>query len=171
MGKKEAQIWVETVIYTLIFLVLIGLILAYVKPKIEEITDKSLIGQSVEMMKEIDNVILSIVRGGPGNKRKIEINLNKGALTIDSVNNKIIFEMDSKYTYTEPGKDVEIGRINARTEKLGKLNKVYLTLNYDYNITYEGNKDKKSITKAPTPYKLFITHKGGDPTNLDFEIK
>ena len=35
--KKRGQIWVETVIYTLIALILIGLVLTFITPKIKEI--------------------------------------------------------------------------------------------------------------------------------------
>ena len=40
MNKKRGQVWVETVIYTLIALALIGTVLAFVKPKVEEMQDK-----------------------------------------------------------------------------------------------------------------------------------
>ena len=39
-SDKKAQVWIETVIYTLIALALIGTVLAFVKPKIQEIQDK-----------------------------------------------------------------------------------------------------------------------------------
>jgi len=42
-SKKKGQVWIETVTYTLIAFVLIGLILAFVKPKIDELQDKALI--------------------------------------------------------------------------------------------------------------------------------
>ncbi len=32
---KRAQIWIETMIYTLIAFIMLGLVLAYAKPKIE----------------------------------------------------------------------------------------------------------------------------------------
>ena len=51
--KKRGQIWVETVIYTLIALVMIGTILAFALPKISEIQDKSTIEQSIIVIKDI----------------------------------------------------------------------------------------------------------------------
>jgi len=69
MKQKRGQVWVETVIYTLIAFVMIGLVLAYAKPKIEELQDKALIEQSIEMMKDIDSTILRM--GGAGNQRLI----------------------------------------------------------------------------------------------------
>jgi hypothetical protein len=168
---KKGQIWVETVLYTLIFLILMGLVLSFAKPKLEEISDKAMIEQSISVMETIDNAILSVVQGGPGNRRKIDLTLNKGKIKIDSNKDQVLFELDSKHAYTEIGKDVEIGRVISKTEELGKINKVTLTINYNYNITYDDEEKIKTISSASTPYKLFITNKGGNTTKVDFEIK
>ena len=49
-GEKgtKAQIWIETVIYTLIAFVILGAVLGFAKPKIEELQDKSIIEQSLK---------------------------------------------------------------------------------------------------------------------------
>lgn len=168
--NKKAQIWVETVMYTLIAFVMIGLVLAYAKPKIEEIQDKALIEQSIGMIKDIDSTILTI--GPAGNQRVLELGIKKGSLTIDSENEIIYFEMDSKYTYSEPGLNISDGNLIINTEKKGNANIVTLTRNYlyDYNITYQEKDVLKTITKSSTPYKLFIINKGGEVTNIDIEI-
>ena len=46
-NKKRGQIWVETVIYTLIGLTIIGLLLAVSKPQIDKQKDKALIEQKI----------------------------------------------------------------------------------------------------------------------------
>jgi len=170
--NKRGQIWVETVIYTLIALVMIGLVLSFVKPKIEEIQDKAIIEQSIEIMEDINTIILSLIQGGPGNKRLIELGIKKGNLKIDGISDKIVFEMESRYTYSEPGQDIYHGSIIAHTEKRGKFNIVNLTVDYseDYDITYQGENKLKTISKASTPYKLFISNKGGNKTIIDIEI-
>src|SRR3989339_625134 len=98
---KRGQVWVETVIYTLIAFVMIGSVLAFVKPKVEEMQDKAIIEQSIGMMEDINTIVLSLVHGGAGNKRKIELGIKKGILMIDGQNNKLIFEIESGNTYTE----------------------------------------------------------------------
>ncbi len=170
--KKRAQVWVETVIYTLIALTMIGLVLSFVRPKLEEIQDKAIIEQSLSMMEDINSVILSLVQGGPGNKRLIEITIKKGALNIDGNNDKIIFEMESKYTYSQPGENIYSGSLIAHTEKRGEFNIVTLTGNYteEYNITYKEKDELKSISKASTPYKIFMSNKGGDKPVIDIEV-
>ena len=162
--NKRGQVWVETVIYTLIAFTMIGLVLTYAKPEIEKIQDKAIIEQSISMVKEINLIILDIKRVA-GNQRLIELGIKKGVLKIDGKNDKIIFEIESRYEYSEPGEDInETTGIIARTEKKGKFSTVTLTKDYsrEHNITYQGEDKLKTISKSSTPYKLFISNEGGN---------
>ena len=169
--QNKGQIWVETVIYTLIALILIGAVLAFIAPKIQEIQDKATIEQSIEMLQSIDKIISSVVFGGPGNKRIVDIGIKKGNLIINSEEDKIIFEIKSQYIYSQEGENISIGGIIVLTEKTGSSNKIILTSDYSkYDITYGGKNESKTITQAPTPYKLSIENKGGAKTNIDLKI-
>lgn len=171
---KRGQVWIETVIYTLIAFVMIGSVLAFVKPKVEEMQDKAIIEQSIGMMEDINTIVLSLVHGGAGNKRKIELGIKKGILMIDGQNDKLIFEIESRNTYSEPGEDIYYGDILVHTEKNGKLNIVTLTSDYSeaYNLTFQNGDVIKTLSKGSTPYKLFISNEGklNDLTVLDFEV-
>ena len=57
MMRKKGQIWIETVLYTLIGLSLIGLVLAFVTPKINEARDNLVIEQTKDVMKIFDDKI------------------------------------------------------------------------------------------------------------------
>jgi hypothetical protein len=162
--NKCGQVWVETVIYLLISFVMLGLVLSFIRPKIEELRDKAIIEQSLQVMKDIDNLIVTI--GSPGNKRLLEIAIRKGNLIIDSPNDKIIFEMDSRYLYTEPGKLVQIGNIVALTTNSGDNSKITLTRDFseEYNITYKGEEIVKTLPKVSAPYRIFLTN-GGKVSN------
>ena len=161
-GQKRGQIWVETIIYTLIAFALIGLVLAFVRPKIEEIQDKSVIEQSISVLEDIDLIINTL--GDPGNQRVINLGISKGVLNIDGENDKLFFEIESRNIYSEPGKNVTIGNVIVFTEKKGKINEVTLTRNYEaeYNITYQNMDELRKISKASTPYTLLIANKGKD---------
>jgi hypothetical protein len=170
--KKRGQVWIETVTYTLIAFMLIGLVLAYAKPKIEELQDKVIIDQSIKMLKDIDFVSSEVGEGSVGNKRKIQILLKKGSLELNPLEDLIIFHIQSRYTYSEPGEGYEDGGINVLTQTMGKYNNVTLTLNYSgtYNITHNDLENSKTLSKSSTPYNLFISNKGGDTVKLDIEI-
>jgi archaellin len=172
--NSRAQVWIETVIYTLIAFVMIAAVLAYAKPKIEEFQDKAVIDQSLQMVKEIDNIVLSVIRGGAGNKRIIEIGITKGELTIDSENDKIFFEVLGKNTYSEPGVEISDGNVNILTLEKGEDRVVRITRDYSesYNITYLSEENSKILTESPTSYKLSVSNLGkvNDTIQIDFEV-
>jgi len=103
--KKRGQVWVETVTYTLIALIMIGLILSFAKPKIEEMRDQLIIEQSIKMVKEIDQTIFEVGDSATGNKRELKVMLKKGLININGENNTITFVMESRSVYSEPGQE------------------------------------------------------------------
>ena len=113
--NRKAQVWVETVIYTLIALALIGATLAFVKPKLEEMKDNSLVEQSISMMKSIDATINNL--GVPGNQRVINLVIKKGELKIDGKSNSLVFEMNIVGEYSEIGKEIEEGNLILEKRK------------------------------------------------------
>ena len=172
--NRRGQIWVETVIYTLIAFSLMGLVLAFVVPKIEEARDKGIIEQSIKVLEDIDGFVRLL--GIPGNLRVFDLSINKGSLTFDSINDALIFEIESKYTYSEPGEQINVGNIIVITQQKGNLNDVTLTRNYSekYNITFENSEAIEKINKASLPYNVRISNKGQDANGLtviNFEIQ
>jgi len=166
--NKRGQIWVETVIYTLIAFAIIALVLSFVKPKIGEVQDKTIIDQSLGMIKDIDAIILEVTRGGVGNKRKIELGIKKGILRIEPKEKRIVFEMDSDYIYSEPGQDVHYGDTVVRTESRGEINRITLTNTYEeYGLQYNGDENTKSLNKASTPYQMYISNEGNGVINIE----
>ena len=160
--KKRGQIWVETVIYTLIALILIGLVLTFITPKIKEIQDRVIIEQTIGLMNNLD-IIISSIANVAGNKRIVDIGIKKGTLKIDGENDILIFEIKTEYEYSQPGEDINIGDITARTEKIGGLNIITLISNYSqYDLNYNGKNELKEISQSATPYKLSIENKGAN---------
>ena len=173
--NKRGQIWVETVIYTLIAIVTITAVLAIAKPRIEEMQDKSLIEQSAAVLNKIDGILISLASEGIGNKRVLELGVKDGTFKIDGATNQIIFEMNSAYMYSEPGANILNGKLLVFTKKRGDEFFVNMTQIYsNYNITFDGKDELRIINKASTPYTLFISHHGKDASNkivLDFKLE
>lgn len=173
---RLGQIWVETVIYTLIALVLLGVMLAFAVPQIQKQKDKAIISNTISAMSELDNNIIDVRRNGIANVREMSFLISQGSLTIDSPNDLIIFEVpDSSYLYSELGRDVALSGTNlkALSEKNGKKYKVTLTLDYrsgtKTNITYNNNDDVQVLSPSSVNYNLLIENRGRnvtDPTSL-----
>jgi len=80
---KKSQVWIETVIYTLIVLVIIGLLLSILKPAIQSKQDQILLDKSMEMIQQIDNAIEETKYYGPGNSIPVEFQLKAGQIIIN----------------------------------------------------------------------------------------
>jgi hypothetical protein len=171
--SKRGQIWVETVIYTLIAFALIALVLAFIKPRIEEIRDQNLIEQSISVLDEIDSVIKGM--GASGNQRVIELRVSKGTLSIDGVNDQLFFEIESVYSYSQPGETINVGDVIVRTEQSGDLYDTTLTRDYSglYNITFFDREELRELARTSTPYRILMVNKGTDSqgnTIINMEI-
>jgi type II secretory pathway pseudopilin PulG len=171
---KRGQVWIETVIYTLIALIMIGAVLAFARPKIQEMQDRIVIDQSFEVLENIDAQITNVINGGAGNRQILSVEIKKGELVIDPVLKKIQFILrDSKSLYSEPGKDISLGgKIMVKTDGTTKSSIVTLTLPIDVSIDYlragEPKVTADTLTKSPSPYTFTITNKG---SKIQIEVK
>lgn len=168
--SKKSQVWIETVIYTLIALTIIGIVLGIIKPALEEQKDKAAIRQSIDSLNEIDSKINNI-KYIPGNSRSLELKITRGNLIIDGEEDKIkIIIEDSNYAPSEPGLVVNEGNVAENTTEKGKKYQVTMTLDYSnkMNITYRGKDEQKTFQYAPVAYKLSVINNGGSIFNIDF---
>lgn len=161
MINRGGQVWVETVIYTLIGLALIGLVLAILTPNIREFRDRSVIEQTIESLNTFDSKVIEVL-DAPGNKRKITFGLDRGNIIIDSANNKIKYVLDeSNVRYSEPGTNISVGRIKVLTEELTETYKITLSLEYQYNLTYDGlDRNEEIFSPVSIPYEFFVESRG-----------
>src|SRR3989344_4085911 len=118
LKNKRAQIWVETTIYTLIGLTIIGLVLSFAKPKIDSKKDEIIIDQSLEALSNIESKILE-VKQATGNKRIIELKIGKGDLVIDSVSDTISWKIPSRLMYSQEDSPINVGKIKVTTYRPG----------------------------------------------------
>lgn len=160
--KKRGQVWVETVIYTLIAFSMIALVLSFAKPKIEELQDKALTERAIASLTEINKKLTEVTQGGAGNKRLIPLEIKKGSLIFEGEENEIYFTLESSYAYSQPGTELQVGSILAKTETLGSEYFIELKLNASkyYDIQFNEEEKKEVLEKAGVPYKIFITNKG-----------
>lgn len=173
---KKGQIWVETVVYTLIILVIIGILLSILQPVINKKKDQMLLQQSLRMMNEINNAVEDARYYGGGNSIPVDIELKKGQLKVIPLKDEISFTVRSEYVYSEINKTISKGKINITT--LQKLNEYEISFVTSFagkiNVTYNGKEDEKVINPAPSPFKMYITNLGRNTSTelvkIDFNI-
>jgi len=174
MNSKKSQVWVETVIYTLIGLSIIGILLAVVTPKINDIKDKAIITENINSLKDINQQLQNTLLS-PGNKRQITLPVKKGEYVIDSVNDTIYYVMrDTNFMYSQVGQEQTSGELTRLTVQKNGDYDVYLILNYkNFNITYQNKDMNRILTSAPTPYTLLIENRGAinGVTQINIEPK
>ena len=162
LKNSKAQVWVETVLYLLIGLAIIGAVLAFVKPKIAEIQDKIVIDQTIDLLKQLDDDITRVWNDGEGNKKIEEIEIKRGEIRINAIDNEIdYFLKDSNVVYSQPGTSTKMGNIEILTVKKGNTQDVSLKLKYvNLDLLYENEDKEKVFTKSPTAYKMSIQNNG-----------
>ena len=58
--NKRGQVWVETLLYTLIAFVMIGIVLYFASPRISSAQDKAILDQTVKIMEDINTLVTTI---------------------------------------------------------------------------------------------------------------
>lgn len=169
--NKSGQVWVETVIYTLIGLAVIGILLAVSKPKIEQMKDKIIIEQTIKSLNDISARIYD-VQIAPGNKRSLDLKISKGTFYVNASDNTIGWIIESNYKYSQIGKVVNLGSMEIETKESGPYT-VEASMHYSVNLTYDGKKEYVSFEGSPVPYKLIIENNGrigSTQTNVDLKV-
>ncbi len=162
--QKKAQVWVESVLYTLIGLAVIGLLLAVTRPKIAQTQDQFIIQQTIRALNELDNKVLEI-KQATGNRRIIQFQLSRGELTIDAANDNIGWKLQgSSYMYSEPGSTAFVNNIKVLTEKTADKYDITLTLDYKNrnDLLVENQQNSRTLQPAKTPYSITIENAGQD---------
>lgn len=163
MRNKKGQVWIETVLYTLIGISLIGLVLAFITPKINDAKDRAVVEQTINSLSAFDekmNAAFEIT----WSRRVLDFTIKRGSLYIDAEKDEIIFEVDDlSKPYSELGANITLGRITITSLRNQKTSSAILRLNYAerINITYDGldNKNEK-FTPAATPYRFSLENVG-----------
>lgn len=160
MLNKRGQVWIETVLYTLIGISLIGLVLAFVTPRINESKDRSAVEQSITSLNQLDEKINAVLQA-PGNVRVVELGLRRGELYINGTGEEILWVIsDISKPYSYPGINVSLGRTEIISYQGPKTSKTELRIRYSgqVNLTYNGVDKVPKFTSATVPYKFSINH-------------
>lgn len=170
MKNKKGQVWIETVLYTLIGLALIGIVLAVATPAINKSKDKIIVEQTIDSLNEWDKKINEVIDSGPGNKRNIaSFMMKKGSLFINSPADEVNFVIDDlSAPYSEPGVLIELGKVKLISYEESGEDFVRLSLNYSSiaNITYAEKDSAGQFSAASIPYSFDIENTGNQGGEL-----
>ena len=161
--SKKSQVWIETVLYTLIGLAIIGVLLAATKPKINSTKDEFVIQQTITALNEFEGKISEIKQAG-GNSRIVDFQLSRGQLTISPTSSDIVWSIkDSAFKLSEENIVVNVaGSIKGLTTKNGDNYNILLFLNYTgvNSLTVDNKKTDLVLQPAKTPYVIMVRNTG-----------
>ena len=171
--RKKGQVWVETVIYTLIGLTVIGILLAVATPKINEMKDRLRINEAIDSMNKINDEIISLAKVTQ-NTRKVEIKISKGNLIFDDPNDKMKWDLESSYKFSELGEVVSFGNnLDVLTNESGSDYLVSLEIgypNYDFNVA--DSSQILELQSSPNLHQVLFTNEGiGDSGKTKINIR
>ena len=157
--KRRGQVWIESVIYTLIGLAIIGLVLAIVMPKINQKRDETHVQNSIGSLEDIGDMVYG-VQGSIGNRRKVEVEVTKGKMLIDMDADKISWVIPVSYKYSEENLNISRGEIDIITTKADPW-QVEISMSYLVDLQYEGQiEGVKEFSVAPQPYVFLLENVG-----------
>lgn len=158
---KHAQLWISTVLYVALGIVTITIVLSAGIPLVNKIRDRNVIAQTKNLMVSVDENIKIVSNEGPGSKRFISpINIDRGNLVFDDINNKLLWSMKTGSKIMEPGAIFKEGVLTLT------LNETNIEDEYLVNIeTSNGNvADLNLVSDYQNPfsgsYSLTIEHTG-----------
>jgi len=173
--SSKGQVWIETMIYILIGLSLLGTVLVFVRPKIQEYQDNIVLEQTLEALNQLDEKVQAVYYGGQGNTRTVDFQIKRGRIDINAQDDKIIYTLEnSRLKKSEPGRDIKFGEIVLRTEeKSDKRYDISLILNYSgkFNLLHSDSETPKTLVAAPSPYKLKLAYQTDDSNNAEVNIE
>lgn len=168
----RAQVWIETVLYTLIGLALIGLALGFIMPKINEARDRLLVEQAINSLSVLDEKVHTVIDTGMGNARTAEFSMKKGELYFNVANDEIVFVLAGlTKPYSQPGIEIQSGRIYILSSTEQKTSSVSLKVNYTANIVFGWKDEDKKFDASATPYNFLIENNGTQDAREMINIK
>jgi type II secretory pathway pseudopilin PulG len=173
--NNEGQIWIETAIYTLIGLTIIGIVLSIATPQIEKAKERSIISQTNDALLQLNNEIQKVEQSA-GSVKIVNFRITKGKLEIDPQNNRTIYTLeDTNLEFSEAGERIKQGDIFIITNKTGRRYDISLELLHEgINVTFNNKKVLKTLHAASAPYIIRIENVGdneiGDPIHIDFSL-
>ena len=165
LREKQGQVWMETLLYTAVGLAIIGVVLSFTVPKLEQNKERALVSKQIADLKRLDAAILDIANSPIDSTKTYELSLERGALIIDGLENSITSSLESSTRYSEPGVAVQDGRVSVLTTQIDKKSyRIVMRTTYQsFGVNLTANRADKSIefTQAPTPYVLEIGRERG----------
>lgn len=168
--NRKAQVWVETVLYTLIGLALIGIVLGIIIPKINASKEKIIVEQGIESLTVLEDKIRETIDKSTGNVRIVSsFVIKKGELKINAPEDEIVFTISGlTKPYSELNAPINFGKLIVTTKE--ERGDIFVEIKAEYaeiaNIFYDDGEIEKIFSASSTKYSFSVENQGADEQNL-----
>ncbi len=164
----RGQIWVETVLYTLLGLGLMGLVLAFALPKITAAQERAIVEQSIQSMDALYGAIETVQTRGTGNVKVVSFSLQAGSLSLDGIADQLVLTLPEQTSkYSQPGSPIAHGPVTILTEERAGSYRVLLTvLLPTTNLTLQGKDEQKTLSAVSTAHRITVSSIGTQPNKV-----
>lgn len=185
--KNQAQVWIETAIYTLIGLTIIAIVISIATPQIEKAKEKAIIKDTINALNSLDEQVKKVSET-QGTIKIVKFKIAKGKLEINPELNIIAYTLENiALKFSEKDVAIKEGDLTLITKPYGKRFNVILKLNYTdeqtnkpkLDILYDKtNEGEKIIHGSPSPYEIKIENIGNKidengiigPNKINFHV-
>jgi len=133
--SKLGVIWVSAVLYLLISVLIMVLVLHIGIPVINKMRDRSILVKQQDTFSTIDAVISDVAYEGPGSRREVPIQIDKGELIVED--GRIAWTMQTDDKLIEPGVTTKVGEVtitSATDVTAEEFNDYYILENSEVKI-------------------------------------
>ncbi|QQG38923.1 MAG: hypothetical protein HYS32_00450 [Candidatus Woesearchaeota archaeon] len=128
---KKGDIWISAVLYIGIGIVILVVILSASMPLIRKARDENVISQTRQVMLELDDNIRTVIGEGAGSQRVFSVEIGRGELFINDLNNSISWSLETNAEVAEAGSVVHFGNLDLLNLKQAEGFLVTLSLSYN----------------------------------------
>ena len=111
--RKAGVIWVSAVLYLLISVLIMVLVLHIGVPVINKMKDRSILMKQTDTFGSIDEVINDVAYEGPGSRREIPLQIDKGEILVNE--GRFAWTMQTEDKFIEPGTIINVGDVTVTT--------------------------------------------------------
>ena len=155
--RRNGQVWISAVIYTLIMVVAVFIILEAGTPILNGLKERAAVSKAKNVMQVVDQYVVEVASEGPGSQRTVPLEVDTGR--VYSKNNSLAWEIETQSKVVEPRTGEKVGNLIVVGTTTGELASLHESDEHCYyilensriiaNLTVFGNLSKKFENCSP----------------------
>lgn len=166
MIQQRGALWISAVLYISLSVVAMSLILSAAIPFVGTLKDRNTIIETKKLLATVDETIKTVANEGPGSQRELSpLIIGAGALTIDQIAEKIIWNLETRAIVQEPKLILQEGVLKTELKETPVEGKYLMELRLEYT-TVNLNLTTTLASPFTGEYNMLVKHTGNFKNNI-----